>query len=77
MGLLFVERCRCRERSVEEALIEMYLVGVFVRCLKDITEALWGRKVSSSTISELNKKAAHEKAQSSGGVIVLYEVERG
>ena len=38
--------------SVEEALIEMYLAGVSVRRVEDITEALWGSKVSPSTISE-------------------------
>ena len=43
--------------SVEEALIEMYLAGVSVRRAEDITEALWGIKVSPATISELNKKA--------------------
>ena len=43
--------------GVEEALIEMYLAGVSVRRVEDITEALWGSKVSPSTISELNKKA--------------------
>ena len=52
-----IERYRRRESSVEEALIEMYLAGVSVRRMEDITEALWGSKVSPSTISELNKKA--------------------
>ena len=52
-----IERCRRRESSVEEALIEMYLAGVSVRRVEDITEALWGTKVSPGTISELNKKA--------------------
>ena len=52
-----IERYRRRESSVEEALIEMYLAGVSVRRVEDITEALWGSKVSASTISELNKKA--------------------
>ena len=52
-----IERYRRRESSVEEALIEMYLAGVSVRRAEDITEALWGSKVSASTISELNKKA--------------------
>ena len=52
-----IERYRRRESSVEEALIEMYLAGVSVRRVEDITEALWGRKVSPATISELNKKA--------------------
>ena len=48
-----IERYRRRESSVEEALIEMYLAGVSVRRVEDITEALWGSKVSPSTISEL------------------------
>lgn len=51
-----IERYRRRESSVEEALIEMYLAGVSVRRVEDITEALWGAKVSPGTISELNKK---------------------
>ena len=51
-----IERYRRREASVEEALIEMYLAGVSVRRVEDITEALWGTRVSPSTISELNKK---------------------
>ena len=52
-----IERYRRRESSVEEALIEMYLAGVSVRRVEDITEALWGTKVSAATVSELNKKA--------------------
>jgi len=51
-----IERYQRRESSVEEALIEMYLAGVSVRRIEDITEALWGSKVSAGTISELNKK---------------------
>ena len=51
-----IERYRRRESSVEEALIEMYLAGVSVRRIEDITEALWGTKVSPSTVSELNQK---------------------
>ena len=51
-----IERYRRRESSVEEALVEMYLAGVSVRRVEDITEALWGTRVSPSTISELNKK---------------------
>ena len=50
------ERYRRRESSVEEALIEMYLAGVSVRRVEDITEALWGTRVSPSTVSDLNKK---------------------
>ena len=52
-----IERYRRRGRSVEEALIEMYLSGVSARRVEDITEALWGIKVFPPTISELNKKA--------------------
>ena len=51
-----IERYRRRESSVEEALVEMYLAGVSVRRVEDITEALWGSRVSPSTVSELNQK---------------------
>lgn len=51
-----IDRYRRREASVEEALIEMYLAGVSVRRVEDITEALWGTRVSASTVSELNQK---------------------
>lgn len=51
-----IERYRRRESSVEEALVEMYLAGVSVRRVEDITEALWGTSISPSTVSELNQK---------------------
>jgi len=51
-----IERYRRREQSVEEALVEMYLAGVSVRRVEDITEALWGTRVSSGTVSRLNQK---------------------
>ena len=51
-----IERYRRRESSIEEAMIEMYLAGVSVRRVEDITEALWGTRVSPSTVSELNQK---------------------
>jgi len=51
-----IQRYRRRETSVEEALIEMYLAGVSVRRVEDITQTLWGTKVSPSTLSDLNKK---------------------
>src|SRR2546427_9771193 len=51
-----IERYRRRESSVEEALIEMYLAGVSVRRVEDVTEALWGTRVSPATVSNLNKK---------------------
>ena len=51
-----IERYRRRESSVEEALIEMYLAGVSVRRVEDITQALWGTRVKPSTVSDLNQK---------------------
>ena len=51
-----IERYRRRESSVEEALMEMYLAGVSVRRVEDITEALWGTRISPGTVSNLNKK---------------------
>lgn len=44
-----IERYRRRESSVEEALIEMYLAGVSVRRVEDITEALWGSPPPSAS----------------------------
>ena len=51
-----IERYRRRETSIEEALMEMYLAGVSVRRVEDITEALWGMRVSAGTVSDLNQK---------------------
>ena len=54
-----IERYRRRESSVEESLVEMHLAGVSVRRIEDITEALWGSRVSPSTVSDLNQKIYH------------------
>jgi putative transposase len=51
-----IERYKRRECSVEEALLEMYYAGVSMRRVEDITEALWGSRVSPSTISELTRR---------------------
>ena len=51
-----IERYRRREAPVEEALVEMYLAGFSVRRVEDITEALWGTRVSSGTVSRLNQR---------------------
>ena len=40
-----IERCRSRQISVEETIAEMYLAGVSVRRVEDITEVIWGTKV--------------------------------
>ena len=46
-----IDRYRRRESSVEEAMVEMYLAGVSVRRVEDITEALWGNHISSGSVS--------------------------
>jgi putative transposase len=51
-----IERYQRRESSVEEAMMEMYLAGVSVRRVEDITQALWGTRVSPGTVSNLNQK---------------------
>jgi Transposase, Mutator family len=39
----------------------MYLAGVWVRRVEDITEALWGTRVSPSTVSNLNSTAPRDQ----------------
>ena len=51
-----IERYRRRESSVEEALIEMYLAGVSVRRVEDITVALWGCCRPRQAISHLRER---------------------
>jgi putative transposase len=51
-----LERYRRRASSVEEALIEMYLAGVSVRRVEDVTQALWGTRVSGLIVRDLNQK---------------------
>src|SRR3569833_1332619 len=51
-----IVRYRRREASVEEALVEIYLTGVSVQRVEDFTDALWGTRVSSGTVSQLNQK---------------------
>ena len=36
--------------------MQIYLAGVSVRRVEDITEALWGTRVNPSTVNDLNKK---------------------
>lgn len=52
-----IERYKRRETSIEEAIIEMHLVGVSTRRIEDVSEALWGAGVSAGTVSNLNEKA--------------------
>jgi putative transposase len=51
-----IERYKRRETSIEESVIEMYLAGVSVRRVENITEALRGTRGISGTVSKLNKK---------------------
>jgi len=72
-----IERYRRRDISVEEAIVQMYLAGVSVRRVEDITEALWGTRVSSGTVSNLNRKVykhieAWRQAPLEGEFIYLY-----
>jgi len=68
-----IERYQRRESSVEEALIEMYLAGVSVRRVEDITQALWGTRVSPATVSKLNQKAyAHIEAWRNRPIVGSY-----
>lgn len=65
-----IERYKRREASVEEALVEMYLAGVSVRRVEDITEALRGTRVSSGTDSRLNQKIYwHIEAWRNGDIV--------
>ncbi len=54
--MAIIEHYRHRVASIEEALLEMYLAGVSVQRVEDITAALWGTRVSLGTISKLNQR---------------------
>lgn len=56
-AIAVVERCKRRETSVEEAIIEMHLAGVSTRRIEDVSEILWGAGVSAGTVSNFNDKA--------------------
>ena len=55
-GSAVIERCRRRESSVEEALMEMCLAGVSTRGVDDISRLLWGERMPSRTLSDKLKK---------------------
>ena len=44
-------------KSIEKAIIEMYLAGVSTRRIEDVSEILWGAGVSAGTVSNLNDRA--------------------
>jgi transposase-like protein len=55
-----VQRYQRRECSLDEALVEMYFAGVSTRRIQDVTEALFGGKVSAQQMSTLNGKVAEK-----------------
>ena len=59
-GSAVIERCRRRESSVEEALMEMCLAGVSTRRVDDISRLLWGERMPSRTLSDKLKKIYKE-----------------
>ena len=59
-GSAVIERCRRRESSVEEALMEMCLAGVSTRRVDDISRLPWGERMSSRTLSGKLKKIYKE-----------------
>ena len=59
-GSAVIERCRRRESSVEEALMEMYLAGVSTRRVDDISRLPWGERMPSRTLSDKLKKIYKE-----------------
>ena len=59
-GSAVIERCRRRESSVEEALMEMYLAGVSTRRVDDTGRLPWGERMPSRTLSDKLKKIYKE-----------------
>lgn len=40
-AMAILECCKCRETSVEEVMIEMYLAGVSTKRIENLSEILW------------------------------------
>lgn len=59
-GSAVIERCRRRESSVEEALMEMCLAGVSTRGVDGTGRLLWGERMPSRTLSDKLKKIYKE-----------------
>lgn len=55
---VIIERYRRRKSSMEEAWIEMYAAGAFVRRVKDTPRHYGAARCPPPAISERNKKAA-------------------
>lgn len=52
-----VNRYKCREASVEEVMIEVYLAGMSTRRIEGVSEILWGASVSAGIVSNLDDRA--------------------
>jgi putative transposase len=63
-----IERYRRRDISIEEAIVQMYLAGVSVRRVEDITEALWGT-VNTEVIFPISAKV---KFPTPGYLLITY-----
>ena len=72
-----IERYQRHEISVEEALVEMYLAGVSVRRVEDITEALWGTRVSPSTVSTFLARIKRKLGLSTTSELIRHGIESG
>ena len=59
-GSAVIERCRRRESSVEEALMEMCLAGVSTRGVDGTGRLLWGERMPSRTLGDKLKKIHKE-----------------
>ena len=67
-GSAVIERCRRRESSVEEALMEMCLAGVSTRGVDGTGRLLWGERMPSRTLSDERKlKAAANRLREGVG----------
>lgn len=52
-----IERHRRRGSSVEEALVEVHLLGASTRNIEDVTKTLWDEGLSAGTASNLSQGA--------------------
>ena len=65
-----IERYRRSESSVGESLIEMFLAGVSVRCMEDVTESPWGSRTSASPRAKMKKRGFLVPC-AAGGVLII------
>lgn len=69
-GSAVIERCRRRESSVEEALMEMYLAGVGTRRVDDTGRLLWGGHVENAAGRERFFRSMIERGLRGVGPVV-------